>query len=91
MWPKSVGGDKGKGRRKGKWQRKRNHWSFTPGQALRKLGPEFRASCKAVCGPRGLGFREMWVPGRVRVRSALWVLGRRNKGVEPQEGDWYRT
>lgn len=36
VWPENVAGARRRGRREGKWQRKRNHWSFTPGQALRK-------------------------------------------------------
>lgn len=57
-----IGGEGG-GREKR--ERKRNRWSFTPGQALREQGLEFRA----VCGPGALSSRELLDPGR-------WVRGK---------------
>lgn len=57
-----IGGEGG-GREKR--ERKRNRWSFTPGQALREQGLEFRA----VCGPGALSSREPLDPGR-------WVRGK---------------
>lgn len=81
VWPENVGGARRRGRREGKWQRKRNRWSFTPGQALRKRGLEFRASCKAVCGPRALSSRGLlglgkWAKIELRV-SSPWGRGGR--------------
>lgn len=78
VWPENVGGARRRGRREGKWQRKRNRWSFTPGQALRKWGLEFRASCKAVCGPRAPSSRGLLGLGRIELRvSSPWGQGRR--------------
>lgn len=78
VWPGSVGGSRG--RREEKWQRKMNHWSFTPGQALRKQGLEFRASSKAVCGPLALHLRGLLGLGKwVRVSAGClphWYEGK---------------